>query len=205
MLIEDIRKRRGRMVALISGGQEVLRLDADIALDEHVRCGREYSQQELERLSSLSDKQRAKRRAYYLLAYRDHSRAELERKLKRTASEEAAQEAVEKMEQLRLLDDEGYARSLAQRLYGYKLYGARRVLQELIQKGIPKELAVRVTDELEPDPHEQLSVLLSGKFSRSLSDEKGRKRTVAALARYGYSWSDIREAMRGIEPDEDGG
>ena len=41
-----------------------------------------------------------------------------------------------------------------------------------------------------------ITELLEGKFSRDLSDEKGIRRTVATLQRYGYEMGDIMGALR---------
>ncbi len=46
--------------------------------------------------------------------------------------------------------------------------------------------------EAEPDPREALRELVERKYARYLGDEKGRRRTAAALQRMGYRWDDIR-------------
>ena len=52
------------------------------------------------------------------------------------------------------------------------------------------------------DPAQQLRELLARKYARNLQDEKGRRRTVAALQRLGYRWEDIRRALEEFMPDE---
>ena len=52
---------------------------------------------------------------------------------------------MEHMEELGLLNDEDYARRLANELFTRKKFGARRVKQELRQKGIDDALIAAVT------------------------------------------------------------
>ena len=184
------------MVALVSDGEELMRIDTQVAVDEGLRENVDYDIEELERIKALSDSIRAKRRAYYMLAGRDYSTAELKRKLARKNGEQAAQEAIEKMEQLRLLDDEDYARSLAGKLHEYKHFAPMRIVMELKQKGIDALLAQTVVDELGIDEEEEVAFLLSGKMGAKLGDEKEKRRVFNALVRYGYRPGIVRSAMR---------
>lgn len=192
----EIRKRRGKMVALVSDGEELMRIDTQVAIDEGLRENVDYDNEELARIKALSDSMRAKRRAYYMLAGRDYSTAELKRKLTRKDGEQAAQEAIEKMEQLRLLDDEEYARSEAARLHEYKHFAPMRIVMELKQKGIDPLLAQTAVDELEIDEEDEVASLLRGKLGAKLGDEKENRRVFNALVRYGYRPGTVRSAMR---------
>ena len=107
--------------------------------------------------------------------------------------------AADRLEELGYIDDERYAQSLAESLLERKGMSARGVKSALIQKGISREIADKVCESLDFDPILRIIDLLNGKYSRSISDEKGIKRTVAALQRLGYRWSDINSALRRIE------
>ena len=108
----------------------------------------------------------------------------------------SAEFAVERMEELRLLDDEEYARRYCHDLIELRHFSAYHAKQALLQKGIDREIADRVLEELAPDPVEQICELLRTKYARKLSDEKGRERTVASLQRGGFRWEHIKTAMR---------
>ena len=142
-----------------------------------------------------SETRRAKEKALYLLEYRSHSKKELADKISRTTSREAAEAAVEKMEELGLMNDEAYARQLAGTLLEKKGYGLRRARQELLQKGIDRELVEELLEELAPDPEEKLREIVERKYRNQLGDEKGYRRTVAALQRLGYGWEDIKTVL----------
>ena len=68
-----------------------------------------------------------------------------------------------------------------------------------MRKGIPREIADNAASGLDFDPILRIIELLNTKYSRSLSDEKGVKRTIASLQRLGYGWSDIKSALRQAE------
>lgn len=65
-------------------------------------------------------------KALYLLSLRDYGRAELEKKLRDEAGEDAAAEAAGRMEELGLLDDRRYAARLAGDCVGRRCFPRRR-------------------------------------------------------------------------------
>ena len=50
-------------------------------------------------------------------------------------------------------------------------------------------------EELAPDPEEKLREIVERKYRNQLGDEKGYRRTVAALQRLGYGWEDIKTVL----------
>ena len=70
------------------------------------------------------------------------------------------------------------------------------IKSELLRKGISAGIIQDVLESLEIDPAKEIEVLIEKKYYRYLDDEKGLRKTVAALQRLGYSWSDIKSAIR---------
>ena len=137
-----------------------------------------------------------------LLSYHDQSKRELVGKLVRKGHKsEYALLAADRLEELGYIDDERYAQSLAESLLERKGMSVRGAKSALIQKGISREIADKVCESLDFDPILHIIDLLNTKYSRSLSDETGIKRTVASLQRLGYRWSDISAALRRIETE----
>lgn len=85
---------------------------------------------------------------------------ELEDKIRRTADETSAQKAVDRMEELGLLDDERFARHYAEKLLNSKHMSKRGIAFELTRKGIDKETAEQLCDELDIDVHEQIRAVI---------------------------------------------
>ena len=137
-----------------------------------------------------------------ILSYHDHSEKEMNHKLcQKGYKKEYAVNAVEKLCEYGYVNDERYAENLADKLLRTKGMSARGIKSELICKGISREIADNVIEGLDFDPILRIIELLNTKYSRSLSDEKGIKKTVASLQRLGYGWSDIKSALRSVEAE----
>lgn len=198
MKITAIKPLRKRLSALYIDGELAVKLDTQTLLENRVDVGNEIDDVELKELIRLSGERRAKEKALWLISYRDHSKKELEQKLRRTSDESSAQAAVERMEELGLVDDESFARQYAKKLIFSKKMSKRAAMFELTRKGIDRETAEQALDEIEVDYHEQILQIIDRKYS-DINDEKVRRRAVAALQRLGYGWDDIKSALREYE------
>ena len=197
MKITEIRPRRKRLSALYIDGEFAVSLDTQTLIENRFDVGREIDDEDLQEIIKLSNERRAKDKALWLLSYREHSKKELEEKIRRTADEDSAQKAVDRMEELGLVDDERFARHYAEKLLNSK----RGIAFELTRKGIDKETAEQLCDELDIDVHEQIRAVIEKKY-RNLSDEKVKRRAVAALQRLGYRWDDIKSVISEYNEDE---
>ncbi|WBY63777.1 regulatory protein RecX [Thermocaproicibacter melissae] len=192
MMLTAVEPRRKGLVALYIDGEKAVDLDAEVYLKSGLKPGDELDDEQLRNLIAASDARRAEQKAMYLLGFRAHSEKELARKLSRTVPREAAEKVAARMAELGLVNDEEYARTLARELFARKHYAAGRVRMELMRRGIPPELAQEAVEEARTDPQEAIRELVERKYERYLGDEKGRRKTVAALQRLGYQWDDIR-------------
>lgn len=125
---------------------------------------------------------------------------ELEDKIRRTADEDSAQKAVDRMEELGLVDDERFARHYAEKLLNSKHMSKRGIAFELTRKGIDKETAEQLCDELDIDVHEQIRAVIEKNIG--IYPMKGKRRAVAALQRLGYRWDDIKSVLSEYNEDE---
>lgn len=196
MLITEIRRQKGHLVGLYCGDELIMSIDSDMAAEINIQPMREYSVDYLRELLEQSELRRAKSKALYLLEFRDYSARDLEQKLKKDFAPEICREAVEFMIDIGGIDDARYAATLVRHLVQFKHYGRHRIRQELSLKGVDRDVIDEVLDEAELDEQAMILELLNGKFSKDLSDQKGVNRTIASLTRYGYSYSDIKSALR---------
>lgn len=201
MIITDIVPKRKRLSALYIDGEFSVKLDSETIISSPYSVGSEITDEQLKELIELSDEKRAKEKALWLISYRDHSKRELETKIRKTSDEAAARKAVERMEELGLVNDEKFARRYADELINIKHLSVRGARYKLLEKGIDRELIDQILDELDPDPREHIAILLETKYRAALSNEKGRRRAVAALQRMGYSWSDISAVLEEYTED----
>ena len=200
MRVAAIRPRRKGLSALVFEGQpadaEPLLFDTETLQTAGIAPGADLTGEQLDALQAQGDRRRAFDRALYILGYRDHTRAELERKL-RTAgfSPEAIEAALHKVEELGLINEADYAARLARELLERKGFSARRTLTELARRGVDRETAAAAVAAAQPDPLDQLAALLRRKYDPLPTDEKGRRRMINALLRLGYGYGEIRTAL----------
>ena len=194
MKITEIRPRRKGLSALFIDGEFAMALDTQTLLEQRIDVGRELDDEELHELIKLNNERRAKEKALWLISYRSHSKKELRDKIRRTCDAEAADKAVERMEELGLVNDEDFARRYAEQLLYGKRLSKRAAFYELRRKGIDQATAEEALAELDVDVHEQIRALIEKKY-RNINDEKIRRRAVAALQRLGYGWEDIKAVL----------
>ena len=199
MVITGIKPKKKFMNSIYIDNEYFIDIDREVISIKKIKVGMEICEEELNDLIKLSNEKRAKEKALYLMEYRDHSKKELIDKIKKTSSEEAAKKAVDRLEEIGLINDDNFARKYANELIFRKKFAYSRAEYELIKKGIDKELAQEILDEIIPDPQEQIISLLESKYSNLLNSDKGLKRTVSSLQRLGYCWSDIKSSLNKCE------
>ena len=200
MIITDVQPRRRRLSQLYIDGEAAVKVDTETWLRSGLAVGDDIDDERLHQLLQDSAAHRAHEKALYLLEHRAHSKKELADKIARAEFDrDAANAAADRMEELGLVDDEQYARRLAQELFERRKFGARRVRQELQQKGIDAGLISVVLEEFSPETDEtveKIRDIVERKYPAAREDEKVRRRAVAALQRYGYKLDDIFAVLR---------
>ncbi len=139
------------------------------------------------------------------LSYGDNSRKTLRTKLVTKGHvPEYVDIALDKLEEYGYINDTRFAKYLTERLISSKHMSKRGIKQELLAKGVDRETAENVLQEYEFDNVDAVCELLNTKYKRYAGDEKGIKKTVAALQRLGYNWSDIKSALQrtGFETED---
>lgn len=194
MVVTEIKPRRKGLVCVIADGEEFL-LDADTVLSAGVTEKSELTRKDLEKLIVLSEGNRAKSRALWYLSRADLTHRALSDKLRRTFSNEAVEYAVARMEELGLIDDTAYAKRLSQ-MYSEQNLSNKEILQKLFVKGVPSDISHEAVAELSTDAASQIENLLNTKYASRLKSEDGVQKVYAALIRKGFSYSDVRSALK---------
>ena len=195
MQITAIEPRKKGLSALYIDGEFAVKLDTETLLRHRFDVGREITDEALHACILDSDGKRCKDKAMWLISFRDHSRKELLDKLRRDYPEDVAEAAVERMEELGLIDDERYARRYTADLISIKHLGERGVRQKLYEKGIDRDLIDAVLAETELDEAAQIRAVIEKKYAKNLSDEKIRRRAVSALQRMGFGYAGIKSVL----------
>ncbi len=138
-------------------------------------------------------------RALGLLAVRARSRRELERRLLQAGFEaQEVGEVLDRLESVGLIDDEAFARQVAEHAFGSKRAGRRAVASTLAAAGVAPEVAARVIDETAGDDDLRAQELASSRAARmgSVEAAKAFPRLTSLLLRRGYSPEVARRAAR---------
>lgn len=145
---------------------------------------------------------RAKKRAMYLLGSKDYSPKAMYDKLLKNYPPEICRKTVDYLTEYGYLDEERYARKLAEYLIRTKKHGLYRARQEMAQKGVSRAAAdLALEDYSKEDLRQELAELVQKKYSGKLDDPDDLRRTMAALARRGYGYEDIKAAIRQVRAD----
>jgi regulatory protein len=140
-------------------------------------------------------------RALGYLARREHSRADLARKLAPHAeSAEQLASLLTALEAKKLLSEERFVEVLA-RSRGAR-FGMARIRQELRAHQVHDGLVRPVIDQLRQSELERARALWERKFGTPAADAAGRARQMRFLAGRGFSSEVIRKVVRGIDPGD---
>ena len=112
-----------------------------------------------------------------------------------------------RLERVGLIDDEAFARQLAEHQFGSRRAGRRAVASALLAKGVAPELAARVADEAPDDEYERAVGLARSRADRlaGVDPVKAFGRLTSLLVRRGYPPDIARSAARvALEVDDAG-
>jgi regulatory protein len=136
-----------------------------------------------------------KARALRLLARREHSRAELERKLAPHAeSPEALQSLLLELQQKKQLSDERYAELRAHCLS--RKYGVAKIRQDLRAHGVAADLVSQISFE---DQLQKAKAILARKYREAASTREEKARRARFLQSRGFSYEIIRRLVSATE------
>jgi regulatory protein len=132
-----------------------------------------------------------KARALRYLARREHSRAELSRKLApHAASAEALLFLLDELEKRKQLSDERYAEVRSH--WMARKYGAARIRQDLKANGVADDVVARVSSAGELD---RAKAILARKYRDAATTREEKARRMRFLQSRGFSYDTIRSAV----------
>ncbi|MFC7435280.1 recombination regulator RecX [Hydrogenophaga bisanensis] len=141
-----------------------------------------------------------KGRALKLLAAREHSRSELEKKL--ASHEEVPGELAQALDELQakgFISEQRVVESVLHRRAAR--LGAGRVKQELQAKGISAEVMADAIDALRSTEMERAREVWRKKFGEPAADAAGRAKQMRFLAARGFGADAIRRVVSGADDD----
>jgi regulatory protein len=147
-------------------------------------------------------------RALGLLAVRARSRRELERRLLQAGFDAVeVEDVLVRLERVGLIDDEAFARQVAQHAFGVKRAGKRAVVSSLMGAGVSPDVIEQTVAEAVEGEDDRANALAASRAARlgSVEPAKAFARLTSLLVRRGYSPEVARgAARRALEVDADG-
>ena len=198
MRIEEIKpsqRVKGRFLVSLDNG-DMLRVGEGEMISFALHVGLEFSQEELEALKEATVVGKLKERAFAMVAKKPMSRNVLGDKLLELEPEnEVAVSAVlERLEELGLLDDAAYAKTVV-RHHSRKGYGEAKLRDELYRRKVPRELWAEALEEAEGGDESVDSFIAKKLDGVETPERKDFQRVSSALARRGFGWEEIREGL----------
>ncbi len=198
MVIEELKpsKRvRDRWLAVLEDGS-ILRVSRNQIADFALYAGRELSEEEADRLLEAIENENFRSYALRVVTETPKSRNMLLKLLgEKNCQPERAEEIADWLEDIGLLNDGRYAADVVE-LYARKGYGQRKIRDELYRRGVPRKLWDEALEQIEEeDSAAAIDAFLEKKLKGS-HEPKDVKRASDALARRGFSWPEISDALR---------
>lgn len=200
MVIQELKpsqRVQGRWLAMLEDGS-ILRVGQQEIADFALYAGRELTEEEAAALTAGLRSRQMRERALELLSRKPQSRRELTRKLNEWgAGPEEADAVCDRMEELGYLNESAYAARIVE-VYSARGFGEKKLRDELYRRGVPREEWDEALARVE-DSTQAIDDFLQKKLTGWTGDRKQLQKDTAALARRGFSWSDIRDALARYE------
>jgi len=190
-------KRHKRRVSVFLDGNFLFGLSSDTvgALGLHV--GQEVDRTVLDRIAREEQLYESRQYAFLLLTYKARTTSELTQRLTRKGfSPDIVAATLQRLAELKMIDDAGFARRFAEDRISIGHKGKWRIRGELLKRGVARE---HIEDALASAPDEKAAAreVAEKYLSRNRRLEPGvlKRRLFAFLARRGFSPDTIRHVI----------
>ena len=187
-------KRNRRRVSVFLDGAFLFGLSSETVGVLGLRVGREVDLAELDRIAHEEQLHEARQYAFLLLSYKARTTSELTQRLTRKGfSPDIVSHTLQRLAELKMVDDAGFARRFAEDRIAIGHKGKWRVRGELLKRGIDRH---QIDAALEQAPDETAAAReVAEKYlshNKRLEPAVLKRRLYALLARRGFSPDTIR-------------
>lgn len=199
MIVTSVERKRGRRNRVDVYVDGELRFDVarDTVKQRDLRPGRAIDASEIEAIVAADQRRAALDTGVAMLARRPHSEREIRRGLaQRRFPQDVADEAMERLRSLGLIDDAAFAQAWAETRARSSPRGRRMIAGELRAHGVATEIARAAADTVD---EEEAAYRLAQKRVNSLRDVEFRifaDRLGGYLQRRGFEWEMVRSTVR---------
>ena len=200
------RYKKNLRTVVFEGGASV-KLHEEVVERRGLAEGSEVSELDLEGLKDESSRREARDYSLLLLGYRTLSQNALKERLRRRGyAVKVIDGVLEELKAMKLLDDAGLARSMAESRLKGALVGDARVRSDMLRRGIPRETADSALAEANRDPgnevpsEEERAYQLAARRAKQMRTDArtAYRRIYGYLARRGFPPDTIDRALARI-------
>ena len=197
-VITAIRKERGKYRVTVNDCENII-VPISLMRERPLKEGQPIDLEEYDNWLMVRQYRFALDRAVGYLAARARSKKEIEQKLLQAGYRPCTVEMVlYKLQRENLLDDADFARQWVESRQHHKL-GRSRIAQELRRKGVSQEEAEDALAIIEEEDQRSGALALAEKAAARIKPgedmRKAANRISAMLARRGYAWDIVKEAV----------
>lgn len=190
--------KKGRF-ALFCHEEFLFSVDEDTLLQYDIYKGAILSSQDMQAIQKYSETNKAKNQALRYLARRDYAEKELYNKLCLKYDEHTCASVMAYVHKLNLINDEQFAINRAQSLHA-RQKSRRDIWHTLQNLGVEAFIIEQALENLPNDEVEKACIILRKSYINKLKNGEKQK-VMAALARRGFAYTDIRNAIEQIESE----
>jgi regulatory protein len=194
MTVTSVKKQRGCWYNVELDGAQTVKVDRRTWDESPYREGTVLDDEALHALLAASARRRVWEKAIWYLSLRDYTKQELAKKLYKEAEHVLVDETVEALLAKGFIREEAYARALATERVSRQHRPRRRVQQELVQRGVDRDLAAQIVNEIATDDLQEALALLEKKRYTDNDMQKRRQKACGFLTRQGFDYATVRKA-----------
>lgn len=200
----EVQKKRKNRCSIYLDDEFAFGINIDVLYKFGLKKGDQLSEEDIEKILAVEEKQTAKERALKFLSYRDRSEKEVIDKLKAIGyKEDVINWVLAELKRLKLIDDTRFAISFARTKMIYKPMGEYLLRRELFNKGINEkdinEAIAIVYQEKDPVALASEIALKQVKKYQNLDVIKAKRRVSDFLLRRGFNWDVISDIIENLD------
>lgn len=193
-------KHPGRF-SIFLDGSFAFGIDMATLLNEKLKIGQELSAQRLRELQSSAEVGKWYIKCLEKLYRRPHSIQEIRNYLHKKDKKDIAQTLIDQLIDRQKLDDYAFAKWFAEGRRRSKQRSTQMIRSELLSKGVSREIIDQTLPEFRANEQDALVQLIQKK--RGVARYKDDKKLMQYLARQGFAYNDIKQALSQLESPTD--
>jgi regulatory protein len=186
-------------------GKFAFSLDNEVILKNGLKVGQTLSPAQVNGLKGDNDSLRCLNAAYQFLSARPRSQNEIVQRLKKRGFGQADIEStVQKLRQLKLVDDEAFAEYWQENRTAFRPRSQRALKVELRQKGVATELIQAAVEKVDESEGAYQAAAAKARRMATLDYREFRQKLGGFLQRRGFSYGIIKTTVKRVWQEKTG-